>query len=309
MPVFNCDDLVEQGLVTKKTYTDGEFAGLSVYKYSRKVFFDNLWDQDERLLNCRVTVVDENHNIVMLPFKKVFNYLERDTCKDLPDDAPVMTVQKMNGFLANVTMYNGELLIGTTGTLDSDYARLARDVIKSSVDPRYKFIDGYTYMFEICDPSDPHIIKEDAGAYLIGIRPNEALDSDYLLLEETLDNVAYLMGCKRPSVDYMNFGTVKQLSKEVKHEGYMIRSYLMEETLCKLKSSFYLQKKALQRCGKNKANLMFDQPEKFIHTLDEEFVGLFQFILKRFTKEEYLTLTEQERSDIIFAYFENVGAF
>ena len=138
---------------------------------------------------------------------------------------------------------------------------------------------------------------------------NNVRDSDYLLFEETLDNVAYLMGCKRPSVDYMNFGTVKQLSKEVKHEGYMIRSYLMEETLCKLKSNFYLQKKGLQRCGKNKIDLMFDQPDKFIQNLDEEFVGLFQFILKRFTKEEYLSLTEQERSDIIFEYFENVGAF
>ena len=68
---FNADDLVEKGLVTKKTYVEGEFKGLSVYKYSRKVFFDNLWGLDERLKDCRGIVVDENNEIISYPFTKV----------------------------------------------------------------------------------------------------------------------------------------------------------------------------------------------------------------------------------------------
>ena len=80
---FNADDLVEKGLVTKKTYVEGEFEGLSVYKYSRKVFFDNLWSLDERLKDCRGIVVDGNNEIISYPFTKVFNYLENNTKVDL----------------------------------------------------------------------------------------------------------------------------------------------------------------------------------------------------------------------------------
>ena len=79
MQKLNVDDLVEQGLVKKKTYTKGKYKGLSVLKYSRKVFFDNLWHLDDRLLECRGTVVDEADNIIVLPFKKVFNFGENGT--------------------------------------------------------------------------------------------------------------------------------------------------------------------------------------------------------------------------------------
>ena len=47
---------------------------------------------------------------------------------------------------------------------------------------------------------------------------------------------------------------------------------LRGQALCKLKSTFYLNKKALQRCGKQKADAMFNNPEAFKEKLDEEFV-------------------------------------
>ena len=75
---FHVEGLVEQGLVKKKTYKDGEFSGLSVLKYSRKVFYDNLWNKDKRLLDCRGMVVDSDDNIVVWPFTKVFNLYENN---------------------------------------------------------------------------------------------------------------------------------------------------------------------------------------------------------------------------------------
>ena len=41
--------------------------------------FNNLWNLDDRLLECRGTVVDKDWNVVVLPFKKVFNLGENDT--------------------------------------------------------------------------------------------------------------------------------------------------------------------------------------------------------------------------------------
>ena len=69
---FCVADLIEQGLVKKKTYNSGVFEGLSVLKYSKKVFYNNLWNKDKRLLDCRGIVVDSEDNIVVWPFTKVF---------------------------------------------------------------------------------------------------------------------------------------------------------------------------------------------------------------------------------------------
>lgn len=65
---FNADDLVEKGLVTKKTYNKGLYKGLSVYKYTRKVFFDNLWGEDSRLLDCRGIVIDTDYYNVIVKY-------------------------------------------------------------------------------------------------------------------------------------------------------------------------------------------------------------------------------------------------
>ena len=72
------------------------------------------------------------------------------------------------------------------------------------------------------------------------------------------------------------------------------------QALCKLKSTFYLNKKALQRCGKQKADAMFNNPEAFKEKLDEEFYSLFDKIITSFTKEQWLNLEEEERSEWIF---------
>lgn len=296
---FNVDDLVEQGLVKKKTYTEGQYKGLSVLKYSRKVFFDNLWNLDPRLLWCRGTVVDENHNVISLPFKKVFNWKENNTTVD--PDKTVRVVQKLNGFLAVVTSTEDYgLLVSTTGTLDSDYAKLARSYIEK-LDTQY-FLKSNTYMFEICDPSDPHIVPEEAGAYLIGSNV-----TDYGIAEEehTLDFTAELLNAKRPKHSLMTFqALVEEELPTCKHEGFMVKGAFEEETLCKIKSNYYLSKKMLQRCGKNKANAMWKDSTNFKLKLDEEFYEIFDLILDTFTREEYLILTEQERSSWIQDYFD-----
>lgn len=49
---LNVQDLIERKLVTKKTYTNGIYKGLSVLKYPKKVFYDNLWHLNDRLLDC-----------------------------------------------------------------------------------------------------------------------------------------------------------------------------------------------------------------------------------------------------------------
>ncbi len=293
---LNVQDLIDQGLVTKKTYKEGKYKGLSVLKYHRKVFYNNLWHLDDRLLECRGTVVDEAWNIIVLPFKKVFNLNENGTTVD--PEREVIIPEKINGFMAAATMTEKYgLIVSTTGTLDSDYATLARKWIEK-VDA--DFFKGNTYLFEICDKSDPHIVEEEEGAYLIGIRNTE---NGNLLSEEACDTAVgvNMYGYKRPSWEVVKFKDIP----ETKKEGFMVRCADTQEVLCKLKSPHYLSKKALQRCGKSKAKRIFKDTKSFREQLDEEFYEVLDKIIDTFTEEEYLNLTEQQRRKWIEEYFEN----
>lgn len=298
---FCVADLIEQGLVKKKTYTSGEFEGLSVLKYSKKVFYNNLWSKDKRLLDCRGMVVDSEDNIVVWPFTKVFNLYENNTKVDR--DKIVIAPRKINGFMCAVSIYKGNPIYSTTGSLDSEFAKMAKEVIEGqlTVPSTTFFKDGYTFIFEICHQDDPHIVSEDAGAYLIGVRIHE---TGLMLSEQCLDNYSEFGGFYRPEVQIAQFDYIYQLSKSCKHEGFMIIDYETGKTLCKLKSNHYLSKKAIMRLGQAKVDDMFDNPEKFKQRIDEEFYSITDFIVKTVDKEQWKSYNDQQRRAFIEKYFE-----
>ena len=138
------------------------------------MFWSNLWHLDDRILECRGTVVDEDNNVVVLPFKKVFNYGENGVTVD--PEREVIIPEKINGFMAAATMTEEYgLIVSTTGTLDSEYATLARKHLQHLDNNPYIGLPyGETYLFEICDKSDPHIVEEKEGAWLIGVRSHKS---------------------------------------------------------------------------------------------------------------------------------------
>ena len=306
---FNVDDLIEKKLVYSRTSPCGKYRLL---KYTRKVFYDNLWHLDPRLLECRGIVVDADDNVIMHPFTKVFNYGENETGKSIPLEKEVTCVRKINGYLAQAQMIDGDLLVTSSGSFTSEHSLIAKEMIKQALESslRKKISDGYTLMFEICHHSDPHIVPEAEGVYLIGIRSSSDLDEEAgeMFSEHSLDNVAHIHGFMRPDHSVRTFGKVVELSRKVTHEGFMVRDVYTGETLVKLKSKHYLNKKALMRIGHAQLDVMFDNPTAFKETrLEEEFYGIYKHILNEYTKEEYRALTEQDRRKLIEDYFnENV---
>lgn len=296
---FNVEDLIEQGLVKKKTYASGEFEGLSVLKYSKKVFYNNLWNKDKRLLDCRGMVVDSEDNIVVWPFTKVFNLYENNTKVDR--DRIVIAPRKINGFMCAVSVYNGKPIYSTTGSLDSEFAKMAKEVIENQMFKEEQFEEGRTYLFEICHPDDPHIVEEEFGAYLIGVRKHS---SGKMMSEYTLNVIADADGFYRPRLTVGKFSDILEESKSCKHEGFMIIDHETGETLCKLKSNHYLSKKAIMRLGQAKVDGMFDNLEKFKQRVDEEFYGITDFIVKTVDKEQWKSYNDQQRRAFIEKYFE-----
>lgn len=290
------EHLVRQGLVKEKKYPNG----LRVFKYSRKVFYDALWNTDPLLLEARGMVLDSEGNKVMWPFTKVFNFKENGTTCE-PDEL-VNVIYKVNGFLGVVGQHKGEVVYGTTGTLDSEFALMVRKHVEPHNLP-LDVLDGFTWMFEICDPSDPHIVEEESGAWLIGIRRNS---DGALATESQLDEYADRFGFKRPTYDQMYFEEAVALSRSAKNEGFMIRDAWTDEYLMKIKSPYYLGKKFLMRMSKGKVEQMFTNKQEFLKTLDEEFYDIVEFIVESYTLEEWTAKTDQERRSIIEEYFNDI---
>lgn len=311
MNLQELDRLVHVGLVKKKEYPH---VGLNVYKYSRKVFYDALWNESPMLEEAHGLVVDNYGLVVMRPFKKVYNYLENGAGENVDPKMVVRVVQKINGFMGQATQFAGQTLIGTTGTLDSDYAKLARKVIESAEpvecfygrdNNTFKPANGFTYLFEICDPSDHHIIDEGEGAYLIGVRDNITGD---MVSEELLDRMAQVWGFQRPEHFLCTFEEAVAMRKTCRHEGYMIQT-LEGEVICKMKSHYYLVKKAMMRMGTNRAAKMFHNTAKFKEEIDEEFYSLVDAVVQFYTLEQWKGFDTATRERIFNEFYTNLVGF
>lgn len=307
---FNVQDLVERGLVKAKEYDNG----LKVLKYDRSVFYKNLWHLDERLLECRGRVVDADWNVIVNPFKKVFNYGENNTGNDLRKDCLYREVHKLNGFLGLVTRSTEYgMLYSTTGTLDSEYARMVEEMFLSETRPASveAIHPDFTLMFEVCHQDDPHIVEENVGIYLIGCRHTGegCEEAEDRITETDLDTLAENYGWKRPHHKLDTLDNILARAATSKTEGIMVCNALDDSHLFKLKTPHYLSKKALMRLGKARVEHMFDNPAKFKERLDEEFYGFVDYVVEYIGRDIWKGMKDQERRTLIECWFSKNNAF
>lgn len=276
---------------------------LFVLKYARSVFYNNTWN--EFLENCRGTIVDDEFNIVSLPFTKIYNFGIEERAPKWSDDVEVEYVRKVNGFMIACTWYENDLLWSTTGSIDSDFVDYARDIFTGFTDnQRSIFRDlirmnsDSTVMFECVHPSDPHIIPEETGLYLLGVREKKFDSPIYYTPVHMIWEDA---GIKTIPVQY---GTVDDVIREAKtctHEGfvmYRLNNEGMQEST-KIKSPFYLMNKLFARGNTDR---LLNGKAKQI--LDEEFYGLIDHIASN--RESFKLMNEQERLSFTRAYLEGI---
>lgn len=95
---------------------------------------------------------------------------------------------------------------------------------------------NHTFLFEICDPSDVHIIRENFGETLIGVVEVATRRQWH---ESELDELAQKYILKRPkTIKNITFGELKRCLKTVEHEGVMVFDAATQEMLFKLKSPY-----------------------------------------------------------------------
>lgn len=280
---------------------------LRLFKYSKRVFFDNLWNANPYLAKARGIVLDVAGNIVSHPFDKVYNYRENGAGEGLSDDTEVVAVDKLNGFLGVMSRHpfkKNELLVTTTGSFDSDFVRYIQTFLSGDVRGallKYLAREEVTLMFEVLHPDDPHIIKygpEHQGLWLIGVRGKQLHDPVWP--EEAIDEAAARMGLRRPSWLLTTVGELKALNAKAKTEGWMVRAADPQQPyLFKLKTPYYLTTKFIGRLSDNKIAGLFGNPKAFKQQLDEEFYPLVDALVAATSRQAFMQLPSDQRVALV----------
>ena len=272
--------------------------GVWVLKYKNRVFYKNLWTPE--LLECRGTIVDDDYNIIQRPFTKIFNRGENGT--DIPRDEMVYWVRKINGFMACATWHDGDLFVSTTGSIDSEFADLAREWLdKPEHHGLFKEYPDLSFCFEIVDESDPHIVHETPGAYLLNARKKEWDSPQHELPESFLDVLAEEYRFGRPSWGINRFSDVVKMAKVIKHEGYVVYNADQSKEL-KLKTPYYLVTKFFGRMNNERFEKVLDNPNSIKPKIDEEFYSVIDFLAEN--REHYLSLDIHDRIVFVRKFLE-----
>jgi hypothetical protein len=274
------EPLIKAGLVKAR-----EERGLVVLKYANKVFWDNLWSQDELLLEARGHIFDANTGeCVVRPFHKLFNWDERPTGLS-PFDS-VIGVKKVNGFMGAVTFHKKHgMIFSTTGSVSSDFAKLAENHWKAA-GLLLESGEGATHLFEVVDESDPHIIPEEVGLHYLSSRGVSRGDYDL--------SMGLVASCKNPDEIAGDLAGVTQKGLECNSGGYVIYKGLTPIT--KVKSRKYLFQKALARMREGRLVQFFNEGVDYSNKIfQDDFSREINILRTLYSPTSWGKLTEQQR--------------
>lgn len=264
------------------------FPKLSVLKYTKRVFWDNLWTPE--LEYCRGLVIDKDWKVVSRPFNKIYNYGIEDRAPKLELSEYVRAYRKVNGFMAALTYDEDHgLVVSTTGSLDSEYTGMIRQMFsRYNVKNVMETIQDYpsaTHLFECVHGDDPHIIPEFSGLYYLGSMEKDLTNNDlmmYHVVQNLFDQVDSIT-CR--------LGDLIDHTKTVRHEGYVF--YTHDGRSSKIKSPYYLINKFFAR----KQSIDDVVSHKAKEIFDEEYYPLINHIENN--QKFFTSLTEQERLSYI----------
>lgn len=252
---------VEDGLLYSQVHPA---LPLTIYNYTDKVQWENLWD--DVTLSARGLVVDDLGNVVARPFKKFFNLSEGKTV--VTNDYEIYT--KYDGSLGILFFFGGEWVFASRGSFTSEQAVKGFELL-SKYD--FKSLDkSNTYCFEVIFKENRIVV--DYGDYedviLTGVFNTETG-------EEQPINCWLLPYAKVHKKD----ASLENLHDDIKdnEEGYVVRFSNGER--CKIKGAEYLRlhklmsemsTTAVWECLKNGDSILEilkDVPDEYFDAISE----------------------------------------
>lgn len=147
---------VRNGYVTARSHPH---LPLTVFNYTPKTVYEPLWD--EVTLRCRGLIADNTGLIVGNCMNKFFNYGEIHA-KSIDVSGPVQVTDKLDGSMGSVIFYNGDLVVATRGSFESDQAKWAHYYISNNTEllDAFKIIcsENVTAVVEIIYPENRIVV-------------------------------------------------------------------------------------------------------------------------------------------------------
>lgn len=207
----------EEGLVYKQVHPT---LPLTIWNYSEKVQYENLWD--EITLQTRGLVTDDKGNVVAKPYRKFFN-MEEGKHTPTPD---FEVYDKLDGSLGILFNYEGEWVFATRGSFNSDQSIKGLELLQKY--DYYKLHKDYTYLFEIIYNDNRIVVKypyedvillgmiETKTGYDVDLY-NEGVD---LRLKNLINNIGINIVKKYDGIK--DYSILKSMIKD-DEEGYVVK--------------------------------------------------------------------------------------
>lgn len=160
---------------------------LYLYKYTQECVFGGFWD--EFTLRARGLVLDAQDNVVGNCIPKFFN-IEEHAQQRIPNinfNQPFTVTQKDDGSLIQMFMYEGELVVTSSGGFDNDYTRKAEEILFGMESPLLSAFIARTnrvnFIFELISPLSRVVVNygDIEELRLITIRHTDGSEDDVMV--------------------------------------------------------------------------------------------------------------------------------
>lgn len=195
---------------------------ISIYNYSKSCQFDMIWN--EVTLIARGLVLDNNFNLIALPFPKFFNYEEHasDKLPKIPNEK-FEIFEKMDGCLGIVFKYKNNLICATRGSFNSEQSIWMKNFFdKNKLSKHIK--EDYTYLFEIIYPKNRIVVNYDnkEKIVLLGINDIKNLkELSYDKIKEDYSGIFEIVK-RYDNLKGKSFSELQKLNLKNK-EGFVLR--------------------------------------------------------------------------------------
>ena len=168
------DQLLVDKLISKRPHP---VLPLHIYNYTASAQHNSMDDWSPALCDCRGLVLGADGTIHGRPFRKFWNY--EQVLDRIPSGESFTVWEKLDGSLGVVCSFEGQRVVATRGTFDSDQAVWAAEFFRRTY-PEFVPEEDRTYLFEIVYPENKIVVDygDRAGVYLLAVLRRDGSDDD-----------------------------------------------------------------------------------------------------------------------------------
>lgn len=199
------------------------------------------WSQPYAL-DARGIVLDGSGNVISRPYRKFFNYMELANREDLSDEIKKMSAwednerfavfDKLDGSLAVISQYDGELLYSSSGNIEGVYPDKFKNWIESNlwdsqIEKLEEFTKIFTLVFEYISPIDRIVLNyEEEQMVLHGVINTQT--GEEILHVNVLEEIANVIGVELAEYyDYMTLEELEEIKKHSLGEDKLIEGFVI----------------------------------------------------------------------------------